>query len=154
MTTPPAPQQATASPYRTRWFTFLVLVVGIGIGAAITGVVVTRGDDRVTVSSDASLSQVKSSCSDWMGSSPQGGTDDQWCSDMFTWMSDQSGGSMMGSMMWQGSKQMDTSCRAWVAQDPRESGQTDQQRCSDMVEWMDSHMSGRNGRWMMQDRSD
>jgi len=126
----------------------LALVVGIGVGAAITGVVATRGDDGHNASSTAQLSQVQSSCRDWMSSSKGEDPGDAWCTDMFSWMGDQSG----GSMMWQGSEQMGTACRDWVDQDRSGSGQTDQKRCNDMVEWMDQHMSSRGGHWMMQDR--
>ena len=85
-------------------------------------------------------------------SQSDGPSDDQWCTDMFEWMSDQSGGSMMGSMMWQGPEQMGTSCREWINQNRPETGSSGQQRCNDMVDWMDGHMSSRGGNWMMQDR--
>lgn len=130
----------------------LVLVVGIGIGATITAVVVARGDDSLSDRSTSQLSQVQASCRDWMSSPEEDVSDDQWCTDMFAWMSDQSGGSMMGSQMWQGSEQMNTSCREWVNEDHGDTGQTGQQRCDDMVGWMNSHMSSRGGNWMMDDR--
>ncbi|MBC7633831.1 hypothetical protein [Aeromicrobium sp.] len=81
-----------------------------------------------------------------------GGTDDRWCADMFAWMRDQSSGSMMSSMMWQGPEQMRISCREWVNQDGANAGASAQQRCSAMVDWMSSHMSTRGGNWMMQGR--
>ena len=88
-----------------------------------------------------------------MNSSQSGGeSDDEWCTDVFTWMGDQSGGSMMGSMMWQGPEQMGKACREWVNQDRPETGASGQQQCNDMVEWMDGHMSSRGGNWMMQNR--
>ena len=112
-------------------------------------VVVTGADESASA---AQLSQVQASCGDWMNSSQSGShSDDQWCTDMFTWMGDQSGGSMMGSTMWQGPEQMDKACRQWVNQDRAETEASGQQRCDDMVEWMDGHMPSRGGNWMMQD---
>ncbi len=150
MTTAPTPEQATSDPNRFRWLAALVLLALVGVGVAIVGVVVT-GDDEPA--SAAQLSQVQASCSDWMNSS-QGSSqsDDQWCMDMFTWMGNQSGGSMMGSMMWQGPEQMGKACHEWINQDRPETGASGQQRCDDLVEWMNGHMSSRDGNWMMRDR--
>ena len=153
MTQSSAPDQTKPAPQRSRWLALLVLVVGIGIGAAITAVVVTRGDDSAQDSSTAPLSQVQASCSDWMSSDPGNEPDEAWCTDMFAWMSDQSGNSMMGSTMWQSPERMRTSCQTWVDQDRGDAGGPDQQRCDDMVDWMDQHMSGRGGDWMMDDSS-
>ena len=145
-TTAPAPEHGTSRPNRSRWLVLLPLFVVMGFGAAIT-VVVTGDDDPASA---AQLSEVKASCGDWMNSSQaEDQADDQWCTDMFAWMSDQSAGSMMGSMMWQGAEQMGTTCREWVAQDRADLGASGQQRCADMIEWMNGHMSSRDGRWMM-----
>ena len=150
MTTVPARDQGPAHPNRFRWLTALVLFVVVGVGAAVVGLVV-NGDDEPA--SAGELSHVQASCGDWVNSSQGGGqSDDQWCTDMFTWMGDQSGGSMMGSMMWQGPEQMGQACREWVSQDRVETGASGEQRCNDMVEWMDGHMPSRDGSWMMQDR--
>jgi hypothetical protein len=152
MTTSSLRERATVSPHRIRWFALLVLLVGIGIGAAITGVILTRADDQPGAGSAAPLSQVQASCRGWMSSAHSGLADDQWCTDMFAWMGDQSGGSMMGSMMWQGPQQMGASCREWVDQDRGDTGSAGQQRCHDMIDWMDAHMPNRGGNWMRQDR--
>lgn len=150
MTTAPARHPGTAHPHRSRWLTALVLFVVVGVGAAIVGMVVT-GDDEPAAA--AQLSRVQASCGDWLEASTNGSpADDQWCTDMFTWMGDQSGGSMMSSMMWQGPQQMGTACREWVDQDRAGAGVSGQQRCNDMVEWMDGHMASQGGSWMMQDR--
>jgi hypothetical protein len=122
------------------------LLLAVGVGAAIVGVVVA-GDDEPA--SAAQLAQVRESCGEWMTSSH---SEDQWCTDMFTWMSDRSQGSMMGSMMWQGPEEMGTTCREWVAVDHPELSAAGPQRCAEMVAWMDGHMTSHGGRWMMQDR--
>jgi hypothetical protein len=148
-TVAPAPEQGQAHPSRTRWVALLALSLAVGIGAAITVVVVT-GDDEATA---APLSQVQASCGDWMSSAQSDGlSDDQWCTDMFAWMSDQSGGSMMGSMMWQGPEQMRKTCRDWAAEERADSDAAGPQRCDALVEWMNGHMSSQGGNWMMQDR--
>jgi hypothetical protein len=139
-------------PSRSRRPLLLVLLVGIAICAAVTGVVVTRADDQPSASSTAQLSQVQEACRDWLDSAHGSLSDDQWCADMFAWMSDQSGDSMMGSMMWQGPQQMGTSCRKWVDQSRGDTGSTGQQGCHDMIAWMNGHMSSRGGNWMMQGR--
>jgi hypothetical protein len=149
MTTAPVPEQGTAHPNRFRWLAALVLSVVVGVGVAIVAVVVTGADESASA---AQLSQVQASCGDWMNSSQRGShSDDQWCTEMFRWMGDRSGGSMMGSTMWQGPEQMGKACREWVNQDRAETGASGQQQCDDMVEWMDGHMPSRGGNWMMQD---
>jgi hypothetical protein len=153
MTTSTAPEQAEVRAKRSRWLALLVLLVGIGVTAAVTRVVVTRDDDSASESSASPVSQVQASCRDWMVSSQGGVADQQWCADMFTWMNDQSDGSMTGSMMWQGPEQMGTACRKWVNDDRSpETGSSGKQRCADMVEWMSGHMSSSGGSWMMQNR--
>jgi hypothetical protein len=144
----PPPEQAAVRPNRARWLAPLVLLVVIAAGAAIAGVVVTRSDDTPSGSSAAQLSQVQASCRDWTDSAQGGLPDDQWCTDMFAWMSDQSG----GSMMWQGPEHMGSACRAWINQDPTDTESSGHQRCNAMVAWMDGDMSSRGGNWMMQDR--
>jgi hypothetical protein len=125
----------------------LALLAVLGIGAAITWVIGTGNDEAASA---APFSQVQASCGDWIKSS-QGDnqSDDQWCTDMFAWMSDQSGGSMMDSLLWQGADQMSEACRAWVGQDRGEMGASGPQRRNDMIEWMDGHMTSRDGSWLM-----
>jgi hypothetical protein len=143
----PAPEQDSARPSKVRWLAPLAMFLVVGTGAAITLAVVS-GDDQPA--SAASFAQVEGACGDWMSSAESGSaSDDQWCTDMFAWMSDRSGGSMMGSMMWQGSERMEKTCREWVSQDRGETGAADAQRCHDMVQWMDRHMSSQDGTWMM-----
>lgn len=151
--TAPAPDRDTARTNRPRWLILLAVSVALGIAAAICAVIVTRDDAPAGVSSAAQLSQVQASCGDWMVSSEADSqADGQWCTDMFAWMSDQSGGSMMGSMMWQGPEQLGKACQEWVSRDRADSGASGQRRCSDMVEWMGGHMSSRGGNWMMSGR--
>jgi hypothetical protein len=146
----PASDRGSARPRRPRWLVLLAVLVVVALGSAVTAVVATRDDKPANASSAAQLSQVQASCADWMAASQaRGPFDDRWCTDMFAWMSDQSGGSMMGSMMWQGSERLGTACRAWVSQDRAESGAVGQERCQDMVEWMEGHMSSRGDQWMM-----
>lgn len=131
----------------------LLLVTGIGIGAAATAMVVTEDDDSPDGISAARLTQVQASCEDWMRSSDDAPrSDDPWCTDMFAWMSNQSGGSTMGSMMWQGPAQISGACRDWADQSRAGTSASDLERCHDMVEWMDDHMSSRGGTWMMPQR--
>jgi hypothetical protein len=131
----------------------LAVLLMIGVGAAVTAVILTRDDNPANSSSVAQLSQVQESCGDWMTSSQvDRQSNRQWCTEMFAWMSDQSGGPMMSSMMWQGPEQLGSACREWVSQDRAERGESGRQRCNDMVEWMDGHMSTRGGDWTMQGR--
>jgi hypothetical protein len=127
--------------------------VMLGVGAAMFAVFVNRDDNSANASSPAPLSQVQASCGDWMTSSrADGQSDDQWCTDMFAWMGDQSGGSMMHSSMWQSPARMGDSCRDWVDREGAGRTSSNRARCIDMVEWMDAHLSSRRGTWMMQDR--
>jgi hypothetical protein len=151
MTTSRSSEQPVVRSNGSRWLALLVLVVIVGVGAAIT-VVATRDDDPASGSSAAQLSQIQASCRDWTNSSQSGLSNDQWCTNMFAWMSDQSGGSMMGSLMWQGPEQMGTACREWIHQNPADPQSSGKQRCDDMVDWMDGQMSSSGGNWMMQDR--
>ena len=155
MTTPAAPPPPTSprAPRRTQWLVVLALGVGLGVGAAVTGVVASRGDDSAVQRSAAQLSDVQASCRGWMGSSDGEGSDPAWCTDMFAWMTDSSDGSMMGSMMWQDSTGMATACRDWVEKQGGSQKATDLQRCTDMVQWMDERMPSQRGRWMMDDGS-
>lgn len=123
----------------------VAIVLAVGIGVAL--VVATGDDDAGAVSTRARLTAVESSCTDWMGSSGGTGPDDQWCTDMFTWMSERTDGSMMGSMMWQDRDELGRACRTWVGEDRPDTEAP--ARCDDMVEWMDGHMSSRDGSWMM-----
>ena len=148
MSTAPAPEQATPHPHRVRWLAALVLLVLVGVGLTIAGVV--HGDDE---QASAKLSQVQASCTDWMETLHSGSqSDETWCTDMFRWMGNQSDGSMVGSMMWQGPDQIGSACHEWIDQDRPGTEASRQQRCDDMVEWMNGHLSSRGGSWMMQDR--
>jgi hypothetical protein len=143
-TTASSAEQGTARRHRSGWLVLLASSVVIGVGAAITWVVVA-GDDELA--SAAELSQVQASCGDWLHSlEGDSQADDQWCTDMFAWMSDQSG----GSMMWQGPERMGETCREWVARDRAETGAAGPQQCNLMVDWMNVHMSSQGGQWMMQ----
>ena len=149
-TTAPAPRRDTVDPSRPRWLVGLAVAVVFAVAAAITAVFVARDDDSADARLAVQLSQVQAACRDWM-TSPQtdGQSDDQWCTDMFAWMSDQSGGTMMGSMMWQGPQQLSQACREWVTQDRADFRASGTQHCEDMVAWMNGHMSSRDGNWMM-----
>lgn len=130
-----------------------MLVAGIAIGAVVTAVITTSGTSPADDDSTSRLGSVRASCGDWM-SSPRDGTQigDQWCSDMFAWMSEQTTGSMSHSMMWTGPERLSAACRRWVRQEGATAGSTLDQRCIDMVAWMDRRMSGPGDTWMMQDR--
>lgn len=159
MTTPrPLPKKSATDPPRPRRIVLIAATVVIAVGAVIAAVVVIGGDEPATA---ASLSQVQASCNDWMNSpsaDPESG--DQWCSDMFSWMGDHSGGSMMrnpgdsmmDNMMWQNSNEMGDACREWVSDQRSETGDTGLQQCDSMLTWMDGHMSTQGGRWMMKGR--
>jgi hypothetical protein len=152
-TTAPATERGTARRNLSRWLMLLAVLLVIGVVAAVSAVIVTRDGNPAKASSAAQLSQVQKSCGDWLTSShADRQSKDEWCTDMFAWMNDQSEGSMMSSMMWQGPDQLGRACREWVGQGRADSGKSGQQRCGDMVEWMDGHMSTRGGEWMMQDR--
>ncbi|CAN5289545.1 hypothetical protein BH09ACT10_BH09ACT10_28580 [soil metagenome] len=154
MTTTSSPGQPTARSGRSRVVALIALLVGIAIGSAAVLLFESgQGSDESAPSSDARFSDVSRSCDAWTNSSPATAVrDSQWCSDMFAWMSNQSTGSMMGNMMWQGSEQLGTSCRTWVGQDHPDSRASDLLRCDEMVDWMDDHMLSRGGHWMMNDR--
>ena len=149
-TTEPLPEQSRAGSPRHRRLALIAVAVLVAIGAVIAAVVVIGDDEPATA---AKLAQVQASCGDWMDSaSSEAGADDRWCADMFAWMDERSGGSMMGSKMWQGSEEMGKACRDWVSDERGETGATGPQQCDAMLEWMDGHMSSQGGRWMMQDR--
>lgn len=152
MTTTPA--SGPTPTHRSRWLVPLLLVAGLGlVAAAATGVALTRGGDESAQDTAAQVSQVQDSCRGWMTSAEADGlADDQWCTDMFAWMEGQSGGSMMGSMMWRGPEQMGAACRAWVEDSAVGPVLDDQRGCDGMVAWMDGHMSTRGGTWMMRGR--
>lgn len=98
------------------------MAVVVAIGAVIAAVVVIGGDEPATA---APISQVQASCGDWMDSaSADAEPDDRWRTDMFAWMGARSGGTMMGSMMWQGSEEMGKACREWVSDERGETGAT------------------------------
>lgn len=151
-TTTPDPSDARR---RTRGLVLIALVVGLGLGAAVTSVVSNRDDNSSAQNpqnSTAQLSEVQDSCRGWMGSPEGEGSDSAWCTEMFIWMSETSNGSMMGAMMWQDPARMTTACRTWVEQ-RRDSDAASLSRCTDMVQWMDDRMSRDGGRWMMDDHS-
>lgn len=157
-TTRPLPEKFAADPRRPRTLGLIAAAVVLAVGAVMAAVVVIGGDEPADA---ASLSQVQESCNDWMNSpsaDPESG--DQWCTDMFAWMGDNSGGSMMGdsgdsmmdNMMWQSSNEMGDACRQWVSDQRSETGEAGLQQCDSMLEWMDGHMSTQDGHWMMQGR--
>lgn len=138
-----------AATRRTRGLVVVALILGLGLGATVTGIVANRSDDSsATPASAAQLSDIQASCEGWMGSQDATSSDPSWCTEMFVWMGETSGSSMMGAMMWQDPARMTTACRNWVDQ-RRESDAESLARCSDMVQWMDDHMSRDGGRWMM-----
>lgn len=160
-TTEPLPGQVAANPRRSRRVALIAataVVVAVAVGAVIATVVVIGSDDPAEA---APLSQVQTSCKDWMDSpSADAETGDQWCSDMFAWMGEHSegsmmgnsGGSMMDNMMWQGSGEMGKACHEWVSDQRSETGDMGLQQCDSMLGWMDGHMPSQGGQWMMQDR--
>ncbi len=149
-TTDPLPDLSRADPQRPRWLVASAVTLALLAVAVLAAVIVVGDDDPATA---APLSQVQQSCADWMDSgSASTSPDDQWCTDMFAWMDDHSGGSMMGSMMWQGSEEMGRACRDWVTDQHGETGPVGMQRCDSMLEWMDGHMTSQGGRWMMRAR--
>ena len=132
---------------RPRLIARIALAVVLAIGAVITGIVVSGS------ATEAERSQVQSSCGDWMDSSSADAQPDaQWCTDLLAWMGEQSGGSMMGTMMWQGSAKMGRACRAWAAEERADTAGSGPRRCDSMVEWMDGHLASGDGRWMRRDR--
>jgi hypothetical protein len=140
------------TPRHSRRLVSLVMLAAIGIGAAVTGLVIAnRHDAQSGGGATVQLAQVQASCRGWMTSLDDDDLPgDGWCTDMFAWMSGRSDGSMMSSHMWQGPEQLGTSCREWADTDDVDA-ETRRQRCDDMVEWMDGHMSSRGGTWMMQE---
>ncbi|CAN5136983.1 hypothetical protein BH09ACT12_BH09ACT12_26080 [soil metagenome] len=154
----PSPEQSRADSPRPRWAALLAVAV-VAVAAILAAVVVIGGEGPAAA---APLSQVKASCTDWMGSASTGvKPDDQWCNDMFAWMGDSGSGnsmmgdsdnSMMGNMMWQSSDQMGLACREWVSAERGQNGDTGVATCDAMIEWMDGHMSSQDGHWMMQNR--
>lgn len=147
------PAQRSTSRHGSRWFVLLVLLAGMGIGAAGAAAVLERDDDPSSGNSAAQFSEVQASCRDWLRTSSGGiGPDKEWCTNMFAWMADQSGGAMMGSMMSRGPEEIGRWCRAWVKQSGANDGASGEQQCDAMVDWMKDHMSGRGGNWMMDNR--
>lgn len=144
--THPGEQTATRTP-GVRGIALIVLLVGMVVGAVITAVTLA-GDSPPSTSPSAQLARVESSCRDW-NASQDGPDDERWCTDMFTWMEDRSGGSMMGSMMWRSPERMDRYCREWVDQGRADARLSGHQHCGLMVDWMNQHMPNRGGSWMM-----
>lgn len=158
MSTPEASSEpADADSRRPRWVAPSAAAV-VALGAIIAAAIVIGGDEPVTA---APLSQVKASCTEWLGStSAVAKPDDRWCTEMFAWMANRSGDSMMsepgdsamGNMVWHKPERMGRVCREWVSEERGENGSAGEQQCDAMIGWMDGHMASQGGQWMMQNR--
>jgi hypothetical protein len=119
----------------------------------VTAAVTTGDGEQPRASSVVTSAAVQASCRDWVASSHGDDLpDDQWCTDMFAWMGDRSGGSMMHSTMWRSPARMGGACRDWVDRAGAGRAAGRRARCTDMVEWMDAHLSDQGGTWMMRSR--
>lgn len=145
------PTVSPASPStRPPWLVPLVPLVAItALAVALTvSFAVGRHDNRTSVGAEAQLANMHSSCQNWSRAGRTTSEDD-WCTDMVTWMRSKSMdgpmGERMGTRMWDRPDRLRESCRLWA----KEQAVDTAARCDDMVRWMVNHPRRGHGGWMM-----